>query len=58
MEAVSLSNRAQLTEQIPMARVEERRERKPQREEGSPRKSSTDAHTLKHSHNVPLSPGL
>jgi len=34
MEAVSLSNRALLTEVIPTARVEERRERKPQREEG------------------------
>lgn len=34
MEAVSLSNRALLTEVIPMARVEERREMKPQREVG------------------------
>lgn len=34
MKAVSLSNRAPLTEVIPTARVEERRERKPQRQEG------------------------
>lgn len=34
MEAVSLSNRALLTEVIPTAQVEERREWKPQREEG------------------------
>lgn len=46
MEAVSLSNRALLTEVIPTARAEERRERKPRREEGQLWRSLADALTL------------
>lgn len=42
MEAVSLSNRALLTEVIPTARVEERREREPLKQEGE-LQMSTDA---------------
>lgn len=45
MEAESLSNRALLTEVIPTARVEERRERKPQRDTHTHTHSDTHKHS-------------
>lgn len=55
MEAVSLSNRALLTEVIPTARVEERREWEPLKQEGE-LQLSTDAcacaHTRSHKHTL------